>query len=448
MKIDEEDYWWVLLYNLVVGGVMVVVYKIRLKKKKLIKAELRSDSEWITEDNQEEFTEKDKKIYTRAYYKGKLKKGLPYRQLRGYLGKSNKGLIAKSRRMITERLERGLSDLDEDNKNKEGDDSLINEKSQLTEYNLINKFGKRQNEEFEEGSIIGLDNNPEFAYGMNSELDSEILSRRDFGDQLDSESYSEDERGISNLKKSYLFKRNDSGIVPMADPSFSPLDYMSPRRIAKGITPAYEREVLQFIKKVTTTNQTEEVEEFKVMKPAGKASWRHTHFIFMIDCSGSMKGARWDAVKFGYMICLDRIKAMSDVVVSAFTFDTVPNPFCKERSPKVAIGYSRDLPFTGRGTNYKRALRYAISLIKKSVHKNYLFCLMFLSDGLGGFSEEPVKELKEMKKDGKKILFYTVAFKTSRDQEMLKMASILQGEHYKVTNIDAAKIIFSTILSV
>lgn len=450
---DEDDYWWVLLCNLLAGGILLAGYRVRSRRQaEVVEEELSSDSDWLTDDTQDEFTEKDRGIYMKAYYKKRLGKGLPYRQLRGYLGRSTKGLVAKSRKLIADRLERELLGLDTPGQELDSqtfNDFLADERSRLTERNLASRFGRRGEQELEEGSLIRLDSNSEFAFDMNSELDSEILSRRDLEGQLDSESvsYSDGERSAGSTKRSHLLKRNNN-TLPLNSPSFSPLGRATLQRVARGITPAYEKEVLRFIKKVTTTNQADDAEEFKLVKSAGKASWRHTHFIFMIDCSGSMKGARWDAVKFGYMVCLDRIKAMTDVVVSAFTFDTVPNPFCKERTPKVAIAYSRDLPFTGRGTNYKRALRYAISLMKKSRHKDYLFCLMFLSDGLGGFSEEPVNELREMKRRGKKVLFYTVAFKTSRDQEMLKMASMLQGEHYKITNTRAANIIFSTILTV
>eukprot|EP00826_Nyctotherus_ovalis_P010995 TRINITY_DN12870_c0_g3_i1.p1 TRINITY_DN12870_c0_g3~~TRINITY_DN12870_c0_g3_i1.p1 ORF type:complete len:176 (+),score=62.33 TRINITY_DN12870_c0_g3_i1:171-698(+) len=173
-----------------------------------------------------------------------------------------------------------------------------------------------------------------------------------------------------------------------------------------------------------------------------------THFIFILDCSGSMKGARWDSVVVGLFTCLRRIKRMQDVWVSAFTFDNKPNPFCRERTPQQAISNASKMPFTGKGTNFMRALEYAITLINKSKKKEHLLCLMFLSDGLGGYPSDQMNKLKQMKKNGKKMLFYTIACVTEKDDEMRKMAIELQGEHYKVTNEEASKLVFSTILSV
>lgn len=209
-----------------------------------------------------------------------------------------------------------------------------------------------------------------------------------------------------------------------------------------------ERDLLDSIKKIIISKQTENVNEFRQVKETGKIAWTKTHFIFMLDCSGSMAGARWDSVVVGLFTCLKRIKRMVDVCVSAFTFDTKPNPFCRERTPQQAIVNAERMPFTGKGTNYMRAVEYAISLINKSKKDNYLLCLLFLSDGLGGYPADQVEKLKTMRKKGKKILFYTIACVTDEEKDMMKMATELQGEHYKVTNEEASKLVFSTILNV
>eukprot|EP00826_Nyctotherus_ovalis_P009674 TRINITY_DN12560_c0_g1_i2.p1 TRINITY_DN12560_c0_g1~~TRINITY_DN12560_c0_g1_i2.p1 ORF type:complete len:332 (+),score=88.07 TRINITY_DN12560_c0_g1_i2:755-1750(+) len=213
-------------------------------------------------------------------------------------------------------------------------------------------------------------------------------------------------------------------------------------------TALVERSLLASIKRIIESKQAEEVKEFRKLKQSGKISWVKTHFIFALDCSGSMKGTRWDSVIVGLSECLDRIKRMKHVCVSAFTFDIKPNPFCRERSPHQAIANSSQIPFTGKGTDYKRALKYAIALIRKSRHPDYLVCIMFLSDGLGGCPNECIEELKEMREKGKKILFYTIACDTEEETEMMKMANELQGEHYKVTDPQAAKLVFAAILNV
>jgi uncharacterized protein with von Willebrand factor type A (vWA) domain len=217
---------------------------------------------------------------------------------------------------------------------------------------------------------------------------------------------------------------------------------------APRFTALMEKSLLTSIKRIIESKQAEEVKEFRKLKESGKISWIKTHFIFALDCSGSMKGTRWDSVIVGLSECLDRIKRMKQVCISAFTFDIKPNPFCRERSPHQAIANSNQIPFTGKGTDYKRALRYATALINKTRHPDYLVCIMFLSDGLGGFPKECVEELKEMKEKGRKILFYTIACDTDEEGDMMYMARELQGEHYKVMNPEAAKVIFASILRV
>eukprot|EP01022_Parablepharisma_sp_SALTPOND_P023551 TRINITY_DN5013_c0_g1_i1.p1 TRINITY_DN5013_c0_g1~~TRINITY_DN5013_c0_g1_i1.p1 ORF type:complete len:334 (-),score=24.31 TRINITY_DN5013_c0_g1_i1:75-971(-) len=202
------------------------------------------------------------------------------------------------------------------------------------------------------------------------------------------------------------------------------------------------------VKEVVTSKQIEAVSEFRKIQPSGKVSWTKTHFIFVIDCSGSMKGARWESVKSGYKDCLTKLQNMKEVLVSAFTFDDKPNPFIREMAPKQVLATVKSLPFTMKGTNYKRALAYAIYLIKKVGKKDYLSCVVFLSDGQGGYPTESVSELNKLRKGGKKTLFYTIACETNEEAEMIKMAQELNGEHYKLTSTTAAKVIFSEILGI
>lgn len=219
--------------------------------------------------------------------------------------------------------------------------------------------------------------------------------------------------------------------------------------LAPQFTAEMEQNFMESIKKVVESKQAEDIKEFvKPKETGGKMVWTKTHFIFVLDCSGSMKGARWDSVVVGFSTCLHRIKRMKEVCVSAFTFDVKPNPFCRERSPHQAILTLNQIPFTGKGTDYKRALKYAIALMNKAKHNDYLVCIMFLSDGFGGYPTECINELRTMKTKGKKILFYTIACDTEEETEMIKMTKELEGEHYKVTDPEAAKFVFANILNV
>lgn len=200
------------------------------------------------------------------------------------------------------------------------------------------------------------------------------------------------------------------------------------------------------IERTIESNQLDYVKEFAHRDKDDKLRWEKTHFIFIIDCSGSMKGKRWEAVKKGLEACLRKLKPMKENVVSGFTFDDQVNHVCRETPTDKALGSFKKLPFTGRGTNYKRALEYAIKLIDTAKSKNYLSCLLFLSDGTGGYSKAAVEQLKTIKDKKKNLLFYTIACETDEDKDMKRMATELSGDHYKVTDADAARVVFTRVL--
>jgi uncharacterized protein YegL len=200
------------------------------------------------------------------------------------------------------------------------------------------------------------------------------------------------------------------------------------------------------IKKVVKSNQLDYAKDFVHIAENGKFIWEKTHFIFIIDCSGSMKGKRWEAVNIGLQACLRKLKPMKDNLVSGFTFDDQVNPLCRERPTANAVAIFKRLPFTARGTNYKRALEYGLKLITTSKSKSYLHCVLFLSDGTGGYPKDVVLQLKDMKEKKRNILFYTIACETDEEKDMIRMAEELSGEHYKVAAAEAARVVFTSVL--
>lgn len=202
------------------------------------------------------------------------------------------------------------------------------------------------------------------------------------------------------------------------------------------------------IMRVVGSDQVESVPEHKSKSSAGKAVWVKTHFIFMIDCSISMKGSRWESVRAGFNDCLEKLRPMKEVVVTGLTFDNKPNVFCREKTPDQAIRSAREMVFTGTGTNYKRCLEYALGAITKGTHPDYLFCLMLLSDGLGGYPDRAIEEIKELRREGMKILFYSIACETEDDVDMMQIAIGLEGEHFKVNGAQGMKGAFTRILGV
>jgi len=203
------------------------------------------------------------------------------------------------------------------------------------------------------------------------------------------------------------------------------------------------------IKKTIAFDQLENTKGFREVESTGKVSWMKTHFIFMIDCSASMGGEKkWDSVVAGYHSCLNHLTTMKDIRVSALTFDIKVNVFCKDKTPAQAIEDHNEPPFTADSINYKVALEAAIEIAKDSAHSDYLLCMFFLSDGLAEYPEDAIAELKKMREEGRKIVFYTIGCATDQEQVMIKMAESLKGEHYKVIDPEASRLVFSTILKV
>ena len=163
-----------------------------------------------------------------------------------------------------------------------------------------------------------------------------------------------------------------------------------------------------------------------------------------------MRGPRWGAVKSGYRRSLAALSKMQDIVISTFTFDDRVNPHINFKTPIEAVNAITKLPFTGRGTNYRKALEIVVSLIEKRdpKFKDYLTCIFFLSDGEGGYPDKAIKTLKEMKASGYKILFNTIACATDEEKEMVQMAKEVNGEHYKIINQKASEAVFLKILGI
>lgn len=209
-----------------------------------------------------------------------------------------------------------------------------------------------------------------------------------------------------------------------------------------------EKVLMDSIKKVVKSNQAESASKFRTLRADGKFAWVNTHFIFAIDCSRSMKGVRWESVMIGFETFLRKVKDMQEIVLSTYTFDTKVNPCYKEITINEAIEHPSEITFTAGGTNYKKSLEYTIELLEKTLRPDYLACIIFLSDGLGGYPGEGIAKLKKMREEGRKILFYTIGCATEDDADMITMATELSGEHYNVVNAEASRLVFSAILKV
>ncbi len=205
---------------------------------------------------------------------------------------------------------------------------------------------------------------------------------------------------------------------------------------------------------IVASKQLELVPEYvEHIAETDKNKWKNTHFFFALDCSGSMKGTRWEAVNKGYSHCLKCLEPMEGVLITTFTFDDMTYPHVKSKPPKAALKeFKRGLPFNAKGTNYARAMDWMVrsTEISQKGFSDKLCCIMFLSDGQGGYPQAAIDKLVEAKKRGDRTLFFTIACvtKEGEDAEMIKMAKEVGGAHYKLSNQEASVAVFVQILGV
>lgn len=197
-------------------------------------------------------------------------------------------------------------------------------------------------------------------------------------------------------------------------------------------SPENKRE-LKGVKKIIGSNQDEVLKEFKVMKEIGGTVWRGTHFIFMLDCSTTMEGARWDSTVDGYIECVKRLNGMENVIISGFSFDSIRSPFCREKVPAKATIDKSSIPCTKKKRKYERALKYISQIIERSQYKDYLSCMIFISNGSGGYNETYSIDLLKLIGEGRKFVSYIIGAACNVDEDdLIKLTRDLKGEYYKV----------------
>ncbi len=162
-----------------------------------------------------------------------------------------------------------------------------------------------------------------------------------------------------------------------------------------------------------------------------------------------MRGRRWNLLTKAYTSFLGLLQDMPQVIVSALTFDDNVSLFYKEQSPAAALAKKEKLPFTGQGTNYAAALKTVIELLAKGSpeYSSYLGNILFFSDGSGESPNAEVVELSKMKAAGRTIIINTIACETEEDDDLIKLATTLQGNHYSTNSAAALSEIFHKIIS-
>jgi uncharacterized protein YegL len=173
---------------------------------------------------------------------------------------------------------------------------------------------------------------------------------------------------------------------------------------------------------------------------SGRLHWTKTHFILALDSSKAMTGRRWKGVLDGFQMFLQYLLREKEVVVSAFTFDEEVTPYIKEQQPSKVKAMQTELPFTsGSDRKYGKALSKLLGLMATENapdFQDYLPCVLFVSTGKGGYPEEEMSSLMLLKSEGKDFLFFSFACETEGDADMERIASGLNGEHFRITEAD------------
>ena len=162
-----------------------------------------------------------------------------------------------------------------------------------------------------------------------------------------------------------------------------------------------------------------------------------------------MRGRRWNLLGKAYNTFLGLLKDMPHVIVSTLTFDDNTTLFYKELTPTAALEKKEKLPFTGLGTSYSAALKMVIELLEKcsGEYAGYLGNILFFSDGRGDSPDAELAQLSKMKAAGKTIVINTIACETEEDDDLIKLTTTLQGNHYSTTSASALSEIFQKIIN-
>lgn len=162
-----------------------------------------------------------------------------------------------------------------------------------------------------------------------------------------------------------------------------------------------------------------------------------------------MRGDRWESVKASYRKCLIDLMKMQSIIVTTFTYDDNVYPHVNMKSPSEALKEFEKLPFNkGEDTVYDNAMETIASTIEdmQGEYENYCTFVLFLSDGMAEFPRVPVNKMIELKRKGRKIVFYTIACVADDDSTMVKMSKEIGGEHYKIAKPENSKFVFTRVL--
>lgn len=225
------------------------------------------------------------------------------------------------------------------------------------------------------------------------------------------------------------------------------LDKMNPEQASKFM--AKNAFMFKITQMLASKQKAKAVQYRLVHQTSGAVTWINTHFIFIIDASGSMKGNRSRAMEKGFNRCVNVLKQMKDIMISCFMFDDIVTEHCKFQTPIDILRDKKPMKFSWRNdTQFSLAMDQTIKMMTiDNPYPDYMSCIVFMSDGDGGYPEKELNKLLEMRKSGRQIMFMSFALMTTEDANMLKMAKLLDGEHYSVSDADSLTAAFLRVVS-
>ncbi|CAH0479692.1 unnamed protein product [Peronospora belbahrii] len=171
------------------------------------------------------------------------------------------------------------------------------------------------------------------------------------------------------------------------------------------------------------------------------------HHIFVLDCSGSMKGGPWQALNKGVREYLTGrlARGFNQDVVSVVTFgDAGKTEFERVTIKNAATRY---LNFRGGGTYYAKGLKEASALISRTSNTVYQPVLLFFTDGRPADRKQGLKLARDIQSRytvfGLRV--FVVGYGRASELGLEDLANHLGGEVHEASSFDMLTETFRSI---
>jgi len=189
-------------------------------------------------------------------------------------------------------------------------------------------------------------------------------------------------------------------------------------KIGKKITPRYPKMTYM------TYAQYKRCEE-------GKKT--HTHFVFVLDSSGSMSGHKWNMLLEALKVFLEKVGQEPSNLATLISFSSTEQQQVTIASPDISSFIKRngfsEISFFNGGTDFCAALRKAIETIDQISGLDVN--IVMISDGYASYPSEEISGIKMRQSKYSQLLFYTIGIECTGDAKvcMQKMSNTIGGKY-------------------